>query len=326
MGDFSKKEKSILFELSLNSRSPINKMAKRLKMSQQGLDYQIKILKEKEHIKSFHTVIDYACFGYHAFRLFLLLNHQKGDFKQLLQYLEQNPNILHLQETGGHWDLQLSVVAKNASQFHNELQKILMNYKAQIKNYTASTVISTYEMGRRHLADSATHTGALVIGGDREQVKIEPIERKILKELYDNPRISYVNLAAKYKLNPKTAVNKVRALEAKGIIKSYSVSLDPYKYNCIPTKILLRYQGCSPEQEEEILKFCKQQKEVIRVIKTIGHWNVEVDVETKDTMELRNICLQLKKHFGESIHKIETAQMFKLHKEVYLPQSFFTQE
>ena len=57
-------------------------------------------------------------------------------------------------------------------------------------------------------------------------MKREEAERKIINELIDNSRQSFRELAKKTGMSAVTAMNRVRELEKKGVIRGYSALVD----------------------------------------------------------------------------------------------------
>ncbi|WP_028862557.1 leucine-responsive transcriptional regulator Lrp [Psychromonas aquimarina] len=56
---------------------------------------------------------------------------------------------------------------------------------------------------------------------------LDKIDRNILRELQKNGRISNVALAEKIGLSPTPCIERVKRLEKKGVIKSYTALIDP---------------------------------------------------------------------------------------------------
>jgi Lrp/AsnC family leucine-responsive transcriptional regulator len=59
------------------------------------------------------------------------------------------------------------------------------------------------------------------------KARLDAIDRRILAALQDNARITYQNLAEKAGLSPRPTLERVRRLEARGIIRGYTARLDP---------------------------------------------------------------------------------------------------
>lgn len=325
-GDFSKKELDIIYELTNNSRTSLNKIAQKINLSQQGLNYKISKLQESGIILDFHTLFDYSCFGYNSFKVFINLNSSnEEEVKSIISYLKSHNFVLSVTLCGGRWDIIVTFASKNISKFNKELKLFLSRFPNSIRTYSILTNIVNYNLGKRYLSDSSLHFNLKVIGGDRELTKIDMIDQKLIKEIFDNPRVTYVSLASKYKLNPKTIINKIKTLETKGIIKGYSCSSDVYQYNHISNKILIKYYNPLPQKEEEIMKFFKQNKKVVQLSKVLGEWDLDIDVDTKDILEFREICSSIRSKFGDSIQHFETIPLFTKAKVSYLPQSFFSE-
>ena len=58
-------------------------------------------------------------------------------------------------------------------------------------------------------------------------IKLDRIDRNILRELQKNGRISNVELSQKVGLSPTPCLERVKRLEKKAVIKSYTALLDP---------------------------------------------------------------------------------------------------
>ena len=57
--------------------------------------------------------------------------------------------------------------------------------------------------------------------------RLDNIDRRILRELQEDGRISYVNLADRVGLSTSPCLERVRRLERDGFIKGYTAQLDP---------------------------------------------------------------------------------------------------
>lgn len=325
MGDFSKKDLWMLFEISSNARSPLNKIAKKLKMSQQGVAYKLQKFKESGLLEGYSTVFDYASVGYQGYKVLIHLNKAKAEQgEQLLKQLIAHSSVLSITELAGHWDYLVLFATKNASRCNKELHTLLAQFPKVLKNYYVLTNTVTYDLKRRYLTEHATHTGTMVLGGDRESIKLEQMDQKILKELYENPRISYVTLSSKYKATPKTMLARVRALETKGIIKSYTAHLNVTHCGYHPQKMFLKFSNLTLEREEELIRFLRRKENVISMSKVFGIWDFEVDTEFSNMLEQHTFVKELRVQLGDIIREMELCPVLKIHKQTTLPESFFS--
>ncbi len=324
MKEFSQKDLQLLYEIDLNARTPLNKIAKKMKMSQQGIHYKIQQFEEKKVILNYYTLIDYICFGYSCYKVLFSLHHAKKEQKDLfLQTLKQHSSILSITELGAHYDYMVLFAQKNASRCTKEIHTLLTQFPQLIKNYSILTNAVSYEFKRKYLTEHSSRAQSIVLGGDRDIHSMDIMTIKILKELYDNPRISYVKIAAKHEISPKTAIAKIRNLETRGIIKGYGANIDCYSYKYQAYKILLKTSSVSKQKDEELLKFYRQQEEIVHVSKIFGNWDYEIDVEVASLKDFHAFSILLRAHFGEIIQHFDVYPILNNYITSTVPKSFF---
>lgn len=68
---------------------------------------------------------------------------------------------------------------------------------------------------------------------------MDSIDRKIIRELQKNGRITNQELATKVNLSPSPCLRRLKALEERGIIKGYSAVIDAKSYG-LPLTALIR--------------------------------------------------------------------------------------
>jgi len=69
--------------------------------------------------------------------------------------------------------------------------------------------------------------------------EIDATDRKILRALQRNGRITNLDLAAEVNLSPSPCLRRLRGLEANGAIKGYSVNVDAKTYG-LPVEVMVQ--------------------------------------------------------------------------------------
>lgn len=81
---------------------------------------------------------------------------------------------------------------------------------------------------------------------------LDRIDRKILRELQENGRISYVDLGSMVGLSTSPCIERVRRLEREGFIQSYAAKIDPHRLNAaILIFVQIKLKAVSPDVFEE---------------------------------------------------------------------------
>lgn len=323
MRNFSTKDLYALYELDLHARSSLNKIARKLKKSQQGLQYTIEQLEEKKVILQYYTLIDYTCLGYSGYKILFSVSHTKKEQEeQFLRTLKQHPSFLSLSKLNGNYDYIALFAEKNASRCLRHIHILTTQFPQVIQHYILFANAGSYELKRRYLGNH-THASSTILGGDREKITLPPLEMKILQDISDNPKISYVQLATKYKVHPKTIIARVKGLETKGVIKGYSITVDCTKYHYSAHKLFLKVTSLTKQKDEDFMKFFRQQEHIIRVSKILGQWDYEIDIEIPSLQSLYVLSLALRTEFGDVLQHMEMYPLLEHYTKSTVPKTFF---
>ncbi len=114
--------------------------------------------------------------------------------------------------------------------------------------------------------------------------KIDDIDMRIIGLLQDDSRLSYNKIAHKLGISVGTALNRVKNLEDKGILKGYTVIVDPNKVGYSLTAIILiQAEGTHLlDVEKEVAKI----QNVISVYDITGDFDFVVIARFKDRESL----------------------------------------
>lgn len=93
--------------------------------------------------------------------------------------------------------------------------------------------------------------------------KLDRIDRKILLELQRDGRLANVELARRVGLSPTPCLERVRKLEAEGVILGYSAQIDPHKVGAaLLVFVEITLSKTSPEDFDEFSKAVQKFEEI----------------------------------------------------------------
>ncbi|MEM3549971.1 MAG: Lrp/AsnC family transcriptional regulator [Candidatus Bathyarchaeia archaeon] len=121
--------------------------------------------------------------------------------------------------------------------------------------------------------------------------KLDDVDFKILNLLQEDSRLSYKKIADKLEISVGTAYNRVKSLEGKGVLKGYTVLVDPNKigYN-LTALILIQAEGKHLiDVENEIAKMGN----IISVYDITGDFDIAVIARFKDRNGLNQFIKSL---------------------------------
>jgi DNA-binding Lrp family transcriptional regulator len=318
----SKTEKAILRQLELNARMPFSKIGKRLRMSQQRVSYAVDTMIKKNIIETFYTLIDYSKFDIMNFRVYFRVNYTtQEEFDKLIQYLKAEPSTSWIANCGGRYDLICTFLAFNPSRFNKTLKNIMRNFPAQLENYTILTTIVSRSLGRKYLFSKLrTFPPQAVIGGDRKPVEVKEPDLKILSLLAENARLSAVEIARQLDLTPKTVIERIKKLHQRQIIVSFKPALNTRQIDNVTFLLAIKEHNVVPEIEDQLIDYLKFHPNVVNVVKTLGEWDMEIQIEVENWDTFRSTVREIRQKFKSLIQNTENIPIYKTyHKINYFP-------
>lgn len=115
---------------------------------------------------------------------------------------------------------------------------------------------------------------------------VDEIDRNIIRLLQEDSRKSFNKIADRLGIAVGTAYNRVKNLEEKGILKGYTIILDPTKLGYgLTALILIQAEGrYLPEVEKELAKL----DEVISIYDITGDYDIAVVARFMNRAALNN--------------------------------------
>lgn len=127
--------------------------------------------------------------------------------------------------------------------------------------------------------------------------KMDKTDRAILKNLQKNARMTISDLSAAISLSMPAASERLRKLETSGVIKQYTVILDPEKINKHLTALMfLRFD--STTNGEDFAEYAKTESEVNECYYITGDFDYFLKIVTEDARTLKSLLSRIKNQPG----------------------------
>ncbi len=314
-------EKSILRQLESDSRMSFSKIAKKTRKSQQRVSYNVNSLIKKGVIKNFYTLIDYSKLGVISFRVYFKISYvSQARFREFVDFLRLQADTAWISSCGGDYDIICTFFASNPSQFNKKLRKVMAEFPKLIKDYTILTTIVIRNFEREYLLSGANIPKEVIIGGDRKPEIIDDTDMHILNLICDNARINSVELANKLSLTPRTVIKRIKDLRERKIIIGFRPLLNLQKIGYISTLLLIRYHNMTVELERKLVNYLKIHLNIVGVVKTLGEWDLEIEIEVKSRHIFRKIEIEIREKFTSLIHEIRSVPLYGVFKKIFFPK------
>jgi Lrp/AsnC family transcriptional regulator, leucine-responsive regulatory protein len=113
---------------------------------------------------------------------------------------------------------------------------------------------------------------------------MDEVDKKILLELQLNGRKTMTELGKVVGLTAPAATERVKKLEDRGVIKNYTISVDPHKLD----KIISAYILFDTERCKQFVEFCKGYPDVVECHRLAGKYSYLVKLVTSSVQSLED--------------------------------------
>ena len=317
-----------LYLRSENARMRLKEVSKALRKSSQRLKYSFDVLDNEGMIKNPYCIFDYSYFGLVLFRTYLRgVYVAEYDKKKILSELDKNPYLISIYELTGEYDLAVEFASPNPSKFNKELKKISM-LMPNLNDYKVVLNIVTHLYPAHYLANGKVLDtySEKIIGGDREIERLNKNEMKLIKTLLFYPTAQMNMLAKHSELNVKTVKTILDDLTKRKIVKGFRYCLDREKLEINASRLFLKLHHLTIERETSLMNYLRNAKEVVQANKTIGDWDMEIDIEALDAGKIRQAILQIRIEFKDIIERFNLIEFHDTYKKSYLPMYLFEEK
>lgn len=319
----------LLYLRSENGRRSLKEIAQYLKKSSQRVKYNLAILEKEKLILDPYCLFDYSYFGLILFRVYFKGGYSNdADKEKIIRELAENDYILSIYELTGEFDLGVEFAAPNPSKFNKELKKII-TLTPTLNDYKIVLNLVSYVYPRKYLVSNSNLedlTIERIIGGDRERDEFTKAEMIVMKNLLLKPNSKMTELAKKTELNVKTAKSIIKNLTRRNIIKGFKYNLNTNQLEIYKFRLFLKLHYVSPEREKMLMEFMLKTQSIVQVNKTLGDWDLEIDLESLDKNRARQMIMQLREEFKDLIERFNLIEFYQYYKRSYLPLYLFKEE
>ncbi|MBU1202181.1 MAG: AsnC family transcriptional regulator [Nanoarchaeota archaeon] len=319
------KDKKILSYLEKNSRIPLTQIAKKVKLSRDGVSYRINRLVKEGIILKFFPNINYEKLGLYMFHVFFLVDEKDPKKKlEMIEYLKAHPNIFSLIEYTDTWDFEISIIARDLIEFDRIMLEICAAFPETILEKSKLELIRRFNSSHVPplIHEQGNHTLESVFKRD-EIVKIDLIDYKILELLCEDARISAYAIGEKLNISSDTVSYRIKNLEKKKIIKNFTilVNLSKMKYQWYTYSMEMKMFDLKKEKKFE--EFLNQNLNIIRSAKTLGGWDLLLYLVVDNQRHFHLMIKDIKNVFSDVVKKYSTWVAYKEHIFDPLPDAIY---
>ncbi len=318
------KDKRILTVLDESARTPLSKIAAKVGLSKQLVDYRIKSLIRRGIINGFTIRCDLTKFGYSTYGVYLRLrNLTEKREKEIIEILVNHPFTKWVVLCEGRWDLAFSLSARDVVDFDSKFSKILEQIGSNVERYDTNIVLKLREFYHNLLEEKSIYKIKPIyheFSSQKKAEKIDSIDVKILKELQLNSRASLVSIARKLKVSSDIIRYRMNNLIKKGIILEFRTRLGYRTLGYSWYQLIIDLRRFPEAEEKKFFGIVQTIPSITYLVKCIGKWDLEIHVRALNTEHFRKVLKKIRHSLSAFIVSYDTMIIFKRYKSRAIPR------
>ncbi|MBI4018741.1 MAG: Lrp/AsnC family transcriptional regulator [Candidatus Aenigmarchaeota archaeon] len=302
-------DKKIIYELDLNARAPVTRIAKKLRSSKETVNFRINKLMEQEYIKEFYTIFNAAKMAYKFYKLSMVFVDTTPDIeKKLISYVKESKNCLQLRICDGAHDLDFIIAVKELKDFKQFLFGIKNNFGKYFSTKDMHIIARTHKFGN-HFLHNGAGTRRSFDNTDIGHYRADETDTAIMKALATNGRLKLVELAKMIKIESGVVKYRMKKLEQTGIIFAYSAmpNFDKLGLEFIEIMINMKSHSSIPN----VIQFFYQTNKVIFIFEVLGRYDLCIELHVENKIVLRQILNNFKEKFGKEYNYYDVANVYE---------------
>lgn len=300
-GRLDKKDHRLLYLLDLNGREPTSSLAKKMRMSKEGVAYRMRRLEEMGVVQGYITLIDISALGYLSGRY--MIRFQRCDPKkenEIIHYFKQMGETWWVDSRGGEYNFGIAVWAKSLHELYDFKDEFLRHYKPYMMRVAFGYYHQMRQYPRTYLLGSGPREDTKpIILWNSPPKEHDETDRAILRLIATHARMPMVELARHLGLTPAVVKYRLKKMEKAGIVLGYRADLQLKHLGYFWYKIEFNIRDFS--KREAILKFAAALPNVIYMYDLIGGADIEIEAEVRDANQLLGIINAIRARFSDEI-------------------------
>jgi len=297
MIELDRKDREILFHLSLNSRASLAELSKKTKLSKEVIHYRLKNLEKSGIIEGYYAVVNTYKIGKVFFRVYMkTINMTTKIENEFIEFLKNHPKVTWIVEVDGDLDFLYVVWANDIIEFEKVYKEINDRFGKYIEEKFFSVMTNVYYFKYKYLVGRQDGTFKLT-GGELEYPKLDDLDLKLISLLSNQGRMPLVEIANKFNTNPKLIKTRMKRLEKLGIITCYNVKINHKLLGYTQRKVMLNLNDISSETIQKIISFLTFHSSTIYITIAIGQYDLEFEMMEKSHEDFHLLLKELKNLF-----------------------------
>lgn len=304
-------DRKILHELDQDALAPLSKIAKRLRIGSDLVEYRLKKFYAEGVIRRFTPFINPAALGYGIYKTYLRHRMPKKQLQAFIERLDKHERLHWFIQGYGRWDLLFSLNARSFAEYQTLYDEQIGNLGEYIIDQSVYALVSAHRFPKHYLVGKGS--SEVHWRGDEEIALVDDFERKLLEHLSQNARASDTELARVLRSTPAVVRYRREKLEVNRVIVGYRMQFDYERLGMTVAKVFLELKDYSLSVRERVLEFCRKEPRITCFVQQIGNYPLEFEVEMDSNAQFSELLERFREEFSSAVSRFDHMILTKDH-------------
>ena len=297
MRPLNQSERKVLTLLEENCRLSANQIAKKTRLSPEGVLKMIKRLEEARVITRFNTKINYARVGYKIYPVHIkLLKLNTAIISEIKEIISKHKTCAWYTFCEGEYDLLLSFKILSEKD-KLDMNQLLLEISDNVLEKEISIVLHAFEIGKSFLDQEYTAKLFPTFNHYLEKAELSDEEVKILNILKSNSRETVLNLSKKVNLSTRVVSSKIKKLEKLKVISGFKTKINTATLSFQPCIALISLGKYNDQELQKFMTYCQQKRGINYLVRQIGKYDMELTIDIHNVNDFYKLMNDIREQF-----------------------------
>jgi DNA-binding Lrp family transcriptional regulator len=300
-----KKDKKLLYYLSINARTSHTQLAKKVGLSKNSIKYRIERLKKEGIIKHFASVVNLGSLKYKTFTLLLKFNDDIYENKDIIEYFKTHKYADWVAILSGNWDIFVEIACRDLYHLDEIIKGIIARFGELLNTYQIYFSFDTLRV--EHLIKDFYKDLKVEElprkPRTKERYDIDVTDRKILNVLNHDSSLSYLDIAKRLNLTIDIVRYRIKNLLGKNIIVKFFPEIDLPKLGYTEYLYILKLKNLSAAKIDEVNRKIQTNPNITYAFFDINSFNLVFVCAFKSPEGIDHLSRELRREYKEIIEE-----------------------
>lgn len=315
------KQLNILNAVRLNADTEIPAIARRLKVTEKKIRYNLEMFGRSGLITR-ANFLDVYPLGLRSINLyFTVAATNKLEIEALVHEFVKTPEVTFFSELGGefHYGAAFALprfedVARKLAGMPRSVQTVIVE-----KHFNAHLALKMYPL--RILGAAAEEVCEIGYGEVCESVELDDTGKSLIEMLASRPELSLRETARHVGLSTSATASRVQKLREKRIYRGGWLRINFEALGLHAYKLLVYTRGAGPDFHDKLDRFCSRHRNIDYMIHCVGEWEFEIGLIVESVDQVMGVTRELYDEFGNCISVIKNLPFFRMLKLRQIPEA-----